>query len=123
MANNKEFNAACVDLNNALEYRKTHPLEGGVIRETIKISDTNHVIKEIPYKVLGDELVADGTCILNFVDEQYKNANGDWYKMNCISFIFSFIYPYSLPLAPQGQMHRKGTKNRITCIPTWNQLY
>lgn len=80
LANNKEFNAACVDLNNALEYRKTHPLEGGVIRETIKISDTNHVIKEIPYKVLGDELVADGTCILNFVDEQYKNANGDWYK-------------------------------------------
>lgn len=80
LANNKEFNAACVDLNNALEYRKTHPLEGGVITETIKISDTNHVIKEIPYKVLGDELVADGTCILNFVDEQYKNANGDWYK-------------------------------------------
>lgn len=80
LSENKEFNEACSALNNALEYRRTHPLENGVIRGTVTISETNHVTKEIPYKVVGDELVVDGTCILNFVDDQYKNANGDWYK-------------------------------------------
>lgn len=77
---NKNFNDACSALNNALEYRKLHPLQSGVIKETVNVSETKHVTKEIPYKVVGDELVVDGTCILNFVDNQYKNANGDWYK-------------------------------------------
>ena len=91
LSHDREFDAACTALNNALEYRKSNPLEGGVIREKVNLSETKHVSKEIPYKVVGDELVVDGTCILNFIEDQYKNANGDWYKKYTMNIVVKII--------------------------------
>lgn len=79
------FKKTCSKINDALEYRKTHPLTDGVIRfnnytEENKKKNTSFLIKEIPYKVSGDCLVVDGDCFLNIIEDQYRNATGDFYK-------------------------------------------
>ena len=80
-----KFKKVCSKINEALEYRKTHPLTDGVIRfnnytEENRKENTSFLIKEIPYKVSGDYLVVDGDCFLNIIEDQYRNATGDFYK-------------------------------------------
>lgn len=77
---------ACFNLNEALEYRKNHPLVDGIYRYNSKDDEKNrndinkyHYV-EIPYKVQGDSLIPHGTCVLHVFTGQYPNADGDWYR-------------------------------------------
>lgn len=85
LSSSMKFEKTCSNLNDALFYRKNHPLTDGVLRfsnydEKNKKENTRFVVKEIPYKVIGDSLIVDGTCMLNVIEEQYPHADGDWYK-------------------------------------------
>lgn len=88
LSQNEKFKEACSSLRDALDYRNNHPLSNGVyIQDTIDLgspiplSFTRHYgSRQIPYKVVGDALIVDGTCILTYVDDQYPTATGDSYK-------------------------------------------
>jgi len=86
LSKNDKFKEICVKLDEALEYRKNHPLTDGIykynskddVRNKNAVNEYHYV--EIPYKVQGDSLVPHGTCILHIFEGQYPNADGDWYR-------------------------------------------
>ncbi len=77
---NKKLIDVASALNKALEKRKNRKLEDGVFKTKHVTSDTRYYTVEVPYKVVGNELVPNGTCIYNIVNKQYPNANGGSYK-------------------------------------------
>lgn len=88
LSHSKHFKEACSLLSEALDYRKTHALTSGVLKEDninmggvvpIDISRL-YGSRSIPYKVDGNNLVVDGICTLNYVDEQYDKATGNSFK-------------------------------------------
>ena len=80
LSRNKKFLDVASTLNRALEKRKNRKLENGVFKSKYVTSETKYHTVEVPYKVVGNELVPDGICIYNIVDKQYPNANGGSYK-------------------------------------------
>lgn len=66
-------------LDSVLEIRNNRQFKEGVIKRTYGANDDIKTI-EIPYKVVGNELVADGICILTSLNKQYANATGEKYK-------------------------------------------
>lgn len=77
LSKSSRFKKACTDIIDAINYRKTNPLTNGVY----KIGSF-----EVPYKVVDDKLVVDGICTITYVDDQYPNATGEWYKKRTPNF-------------------------------------
>ena len=62
-----DFKQRCIELEKAISEGANNTIKDGVLKEDGCI---------IPYKVDGDKFVVHGTCIFNYIDEQYPNATG-----------------------------------------------
>jgi len=66
-----DFKQRCIELEKAISDGANNTIKGGVLKEDGCT---------IPYKLDGDKFVVHGTCIFNYIDEQYPNATGAHYN-------------------------------------------